>query len=208
MDNSQFSLSPTVIRILVLLAVAQAVRTILPPELDAYLIVFLGFDLFPGGKLNVVWAYGAATSVFVHGGWLHLLSNATWIVVLSPQIYPHLLGKRFVAFFVATGAVGALTHALLNWGQSQILIGASGAVFGLLGAGAYVIIRGRDGRSKPTVKDLAQYILVIMIVNIGYAILSDSNISWEAHAGGFFAGLVLFPLMRRRLPPPKLTTDY
>jgi len=208
MDNSQFSLSPTAIRLLVVLVVVQAIRAVLPPEFDAYLIFFLGFDLFRGGELNLVWIYGAVTSVFVHGGWMHLLSNATWILVLSPQIYPHLRGKRFIAFFVATGAAGALTHALLNWGQSQILVGASGAVFGLLGAGAYVMMRGRDGYSKPTVKDFAQYILVMMIVNIGYAVLSEGNVSWEAHAGGFFAGLAFFPFMRRRPPQPGLTVVH
>lgn len=208
MDNSQFSLSPTVIRLLVVLIVLQAIRAILPPEFDFYLLFFLGFDLFRGGDLNLIWIYGAMTSVFVHGGWLHLVSNATWIVVLSPQIYPHLQRKRFVAFFVATGTIGALTHALLNWGESQILVGASGAVFGLLGAGAYVMIRGRDGYSKATVKDIAQYILVMMVVNIGYAVLSDGNVSWEAHAGGFFAGLVLFPFMRRRPPSPTLTVVH
>jgi membrane associated rhomboid family serine protease len=208
MNNSQFSLSPTAIRLLVVLVVIQGIRAILPPEFDSYLVYFLGFDLFRSGELNLVWVYGAVTSVFVHGGWLHLLSNATWVLVLSPQIYPHLRGKRFVAFFVATGTAGALTHALLNWGQSQILIGASGAVFGLLGAGAYVMIRGRDGYSKPTVKDFGQYILVMMIVNVGYAVLSDGNVSWEAHAGGFFAGLALFPFMRRRPPSPALTVVH
>ena len=205
MNNSQFSLPPVAIKLLVALIIVQAIRAILPPEFDAYLLVFLGFDLFRGGDLNLVWAYGAVTSVFVHGGWLHLLANATWIVVLSPQIGPHLEGKRFVLFFVATGTAGALTHAIINWGESQILVGASGAVFGLLGAGAYVLIRGRDGYSKPTAKDFAQYILVMMVVNVGYAVLSEGNVSWEAHAGGFFAGLALFPFMRGRPPSPGLT---
>ena len=208
MNNNQFSLPPVAVRLLVALAVVQAIRAVLPPEFDAYLVVFLGFDLFRGGEFNPVWLYGAVTSVFVHGGWFHLLANATWIVVLSPQIASHLNGKRFVTFFVATGTAGALTHALLNWGQSQILVGASGAVFGLLGAGAYVMIRGRDGYSKPTAKDLGQYILVMMVVNIGYAVLSEGNVSWEAHAGGFFAGLALFPFMRRSPPSSGITVAH
>ena len=197
MDKSQFSLSLTAVRLLVVMIAIQAIRTVLPPEFDTYLVMFLGFDLFRGDELNLAWIYGAVTSVFVHGGWLHLVSNGIWIGVLSPQIYPHLRGKRFVVFFVVTGAAGALTHAVLNWGESQILVGASGAVFGLLGAGAYVMIRGQDGYSKPTLRDFVQYVLVMMIVNIGYAVLSDGNVSWEAHAGGFFAGLMLFPFMRR-----------
>ena len=86
MDNSQFSLPPVAIKLLVALIIIQAIRAILPPEFDLYLVFFLGFDLFRGGELNLIWVYGAVTSVFVHGGWLHLLSNATWMVAadISP----------------------------------------------------------------------------------------------------------------------------
>jgi membrane associated rhomboid family serine protease len=202
MNGNSISLPPVAVRLLVFLAIVQGVRSILPPEFDAWLIYFLAFDMFRDGVFDPVWLYGALTSVFVHGGWLHLVANATWVVVLSPQIWPHLGNRRYVAFFAATGTLGALTHAFVNWGESAFLVGASGAVFGLLGAGAYVLMRGRDGHSKPTLQDFGQYVLVMMIVNLGYALLSGGAISWEAHAGGFFAGLILFPLMRRPLPPP------
>ncbi len=200
MNGNSVSLPPVAVRLLAGLAIVQGIRTILPPEFDAWMIYFLAFDVFRDGTFDSVWLYGAVTSVFVHGGWLHLVANGTWVVVLSPQIWPHLGDRRFLVFFVLTGSAGALTHALFNWGESAFLVGASGAVFGLLGAGAYVLIRGRDGHSKPTLQDFGQYILVMMIVNLGYALLSGGAVSWEAHAGGFFAGLVLFPFLRR--PPP------
>ena len=203
MNNSSFTLPPVVLRLLMVLATVQLIRTVLPPDLDSMLIFFLGFDLFRGGQFDSLWLYGAVTSVFVHGGWWHLLANGLWIVVVSPQIFPHIRGRRFVAFFILTGIAGALVHAGLNWGESAILVGASGAVFGLLGAGAFVLIRGQDGFSNPSGKDILQYVLMMMIVNLGYAMLSGGNVSWEAHAGGFFAGLVLFPLMRQRPPGEK-----
>lgn len=199
--NGTVSLPPPALKLLVALAIVQGVRAILPPEFDAWFVYFTAFDLFRDGTFDPVWLYGAVTSVFVHGGWLHLLANATWIFVLSPQIAPHLGGRRFFIFFAATGAIGALTHGLINWGRPEFLVGASGAVFGLLGAGAYVLMRGRDGYSKPTLRDFGQYILVMMIVNLGYAMLSGGTVSWEAHAGGFFAGLAIFPFMRR--PPDR-----
>lgn len=202
MSANNLALPQVAIKLLVVLAAIQALRAILPPEFDFWLVYYLGFNMFRAEAFEPVWLYGAVTSVFVHAGWLHLLANATWVFVLSPQIHPHLGDRRFVLYFVATGTAGALTHALVNWGQNQFLIGASGAVFGLLGAGAYVMIRGRDGHSKPTAKDFGQYVLVMMIVNLGYAMLSGGAVSWEAHAGGFFVGLVLFPLMRRRSEPP------
>lgn len=200
MNNNAFHLPPVALRLLIVLAAVQLLRTALTPDLDAALVFYLGFDLFRTGQFDPVWLYGAVTSVFVHGGWWHLLANALWIVVVSPQIFPHIQGRRFVLFFVATGATGALVHAALNWGESAILVGASGAVFGLLGAGAFVLIRGHDGFSKPTGKDTLQYVLMMMIVNVGYAVLSGGNVSWEAHAGGFFAGMALFPFMRQRPP--------
>lgn len=196
MNNTSLTIPPVAIRLLVALLVVQVVRAVLPHDLDAYLVYFLGFDLFRSGAADPIWLYGALTSVFVHGDWWHLAANATWMAVLSPQIAPHLTGKRFFALFVVTGVAGALTHAAINWGQSQILIGASGAVFGLMGAGAYVLIRGEDGYSKPSTKDIVKYVVLMMVINLGYALMSGGNISWEAHAGGFFAGLALFPFLR------------
>lgn len=204
MNPANLTLSPVAIRFLIALIVVQAIRYVLPPGLDGALVFFLGFDLFRDGGFNPVWLYGAATSVFVHSGWLHLLSNLIWLLVLSPQITPHMTGRGFALFFIATGTAGALAHAFLNWGVSQFLVGASGAVFGLLGAGAYVLIRGADGFSKPTGKDIVKYVVMMMVVNVGYALVSGGGISWEAHAGGFFAGLALFPFLRK---PPQPDPD-
>ena len=200
MSAARLFLPPPAVKILIALAVVQAVRSVLPPEFDAYLLYFLGFDAFRRGVFEPVWLYGAVTSAFVHGGWAHLGANALWLVVLSSQLRSHLDGARYFAFFVVTGAAGALAHAVLNWGQSQLLIGSSGVVFGFLGAGAHVLLRGHDGVSRPGLRDYAQYMLLVLIMNVGYALLSDGNISWEAHAGGFFAGILFYPLLRRRRP--------
>ena len=199
MSAARLFLPPAAVKILIALAAVQAIRSVLPREFDAYLLYFLGFDAFRRGVFEPIWLYGVATSVFVHGGWAHLGANALWLVVLSSQLRSSLDGVRYVAFFVVTGAAGALVHAMLNWGASQLLIGSSGVVFGFLGAGAHALLRGHDGISRPGLRDYLQYILLMMIMNVGYALLSDGNISWEAHAGGFFAGIVFYPLLRRRL---------
>lgn len=201
-QNQPFSVPPIAIRLLIVLAVIQLVREVLTSDTDAYLMFYLGFSLFRDGFFDPVWIYGAVTSVLMHGGWWHLASNAMWLVVVSPQIVPHMNNQRFVAFFMVTGTAGAVFHALVNWGEPAFLVGASGAVFGLLGAGAYVLVKGQDGISRPTGRDIAQYVLLMMIVNVGYAMMSGGVVSWEAHAGGFFAGLSLFPLMRQRPENP------
>ena len=201
MSGARFSVPPAAVRVLAVLVGIQALRTVLPHEYDAYLLFFMAFHPFAGPELDPVWLYGAFTSVFIHANWPHLLMNGLWVVALSSQLRTHLEGARFLVFFAVSGAFGALAHAALNWGTPGILLGSSGAVFGLLGAGAHALLRGSDGRSRPEPQHYVQYILLMMIINLGYAILSEYRISWEAHAGGFFAGLALFPLLRSRPLP-------
>ena len=197
-ENQTFSVPKSIVWLFIILGGVQLIREILPPASDAALVFFLSFSNFQEGIFNVSTFHGVVTHILIHSGWWHLLANCTWIIVIGPRVFPYLGGPRFFVFFFATGIVGACVHAVLNWGANELLIGASGAVFGLLGAGAFVLVRGRDGVSRPNGQDIAQYVLLIMIVNVGYAILSPGNVSWEAHAGGFLAGLIFYPIMRRK----------
>lgn len=198
------SLPPAAVRVLGALVAIHAVRTALPDGYDFALVRVLAFAPFRGGALDPALLYGAVTSVFVHADWTHLLVNGLCAAVLSAQLHPHLGGGRYLAFFAVTGGFGALAHAVVNWGHETLLLGSSGAVFGLFGAGAHVLLRGGDGRSRPRPRDYLQYVLVMMIVNLGYASLGGGRVSWEAHAGGFFAGLALFPLLRGRPLPARI----
>ncbi len=197
------SLPPAAVHVLAALVAVHAVRTVLPARYDLALVQVLAFAPFRGGALDPALLYGAFTSVFVHAGWMHLLVNGLCAAVLSAQLHPHLGGGRYLAFFTATGGLGALAHGVVNWGGEVLLVGSSGAVFGLFGAGAHVLLRAGDGRSRPRPRDYLQYVLIMMIVNLGYASLGGGRVSWEAHAGGFFAGLALFPLLRGRPLPSR-----
>ncbi len=203
MNGGRFVVPRSAVQILAVLVAVHLVRTLLPYEYEIYLIYFLAFDLFRTGSFGPEWLYGAVTSIFVHADWLHLIANGLWIVALSSRIGSTMSGRRFWFLFVASGTCGALTHAALNWGESQLLVGASGGVFGLLGAGAHIRVHGHIHAGRPTLREYVSYILLMMlIVNIAYALISNANISWEAHAGGFFAGLILFPFLCPRHPPP------
>ncbi len=196
--NQTFTVPKSVVWLLVILGGVQLISEILPPETNAALEYFFSFRNFQGGIFNISRFHGVVTHILIHSGWWHVFANGMWIIVIAPRVFPYLGGPRFFAFFFATGIIGAFVHAVLNWGANELLIGASGSVFGLLGAGAYVLVRGGDGVSRPRGRDIVQYVLFIMIVNVGYAILSPGNVSWEAHAGGFLAGLVLYPFMRQK----------
>lgn len=192
------SVGPAAAGVLAAMAAVQAVRAALPAWHDMQLLRLLAFAPFRDGALEPLLLYGAFTSVLVHAGWGHLLMNGLCAAALSSQLRPHVGGVRYVALFMASGAAGALVHGALNWGSPAALVGASGAVFGLFGAGAHVLLRADDGRGRPRLRHHLRYALVIMAVNLGYASLGGGLVSWEAHAGGFFAGLALYPLLRPR----------
>jgi membrane associated rhomboid family serine protease len=81
------------------------------------------------------------TSLFLHGGWLHLISNMLYLWVFGDNIEDLMGHGRFVAFFLVCGAVGGLAHAVANSDSVAPTIGASGAVFGVLGA--YLLLHPR-----------------------------------------------------------------
>lgn len=187
--------------VLVLLATMAAIAVIehvTPPRWHRELVFYLGCSLFFDGVFIPERLYTAVTAIFVHASWFHLLANAVWIVILGPRIHAEMGPARFVFFFLACGVCGNLTHAFYRWAELSFVIGASGAGFGLLGAGAYVLTRSRGG-GRPQPRNILHYIVVVAVLIVGYAVLmADKGVSWEAHAGGFAAGLVMFPLFRQR----------
>lgn len=197
---------PKVVLVLLAIMVAvAAVEYLTPPRWHRELVFLLGCSLFYDGVFLPERLYTTVTAIFVHASWGHLLVNAVWIVILGPRIHAETGPTRFVILFLACGIAGNLAHALYRWAELTFVIGASGAGFGLLGAGAYVLTRSRGG-GPPQPKNILHYVVVTAVLMAGYGFLmAEKGVSWEAHAGGFFAGLALFPLLRQRkeTAPPR-----
>ena len=154
-------------------------------------------------------ALSLITSIFLHGGWMHLIGNMLYLWVFGDNIEDSMGHGRFVAFFLACGIAGGLAHALANPDSLAPTIGASGAISGVLGA--YLLLH-------PKVKVLVMaftwwihirlpaYVvlggwIVLQIANAIWLAGPESNTAWWAHIGGFAAGLVLIvPLHRKRIP--------
>ena len=168
-------------------------RSVLSPEVDRDLVYYFGFNFFRNGNFNFLWIYTSITSIFLHANWWHLCSNILWLMVLSAQTNPPIGERRFVLFFILCGVAGALVHFAFNWDNQAILIGASGAIFGLLGAGAHDLRNASTEPKKNKTKQLLHYAFLVMVVNLGVALASKESVSWEAHAGGFFFGLIFYP---------------
>lgn len=141
------------------------------------------------------------TAMFLHAGWAHAAMNGLGALAFGPpvaRLFPGLRGAlAFVAFYIVCGVVAAVGYGLLHLDSRGLMVGASGAVFGLTGAAIRLLGR-RNGRLRAlTDRRVVTTSLALMAVNaavglIGFAPgMEDSGgIAWEAHAVGFLFGLL------------------
>lgn len=194
----------TVMVLLLLMGGISLMRALLPPRLDYQFIVWFALYLFVNGEFVWERLYSLVTSVFIHEGLLHLLFNGFWIATIGTLVQRTLNARDFLILFMVSAIAGGVLFVVLNWGVTAIAVGASGGVFGLLGAFGHVGV-ARPWEDRVTRwRKLAAFTALMMALNVAYAMLggvggTDSpSIAWEAHAGGFFAGLFLFPWLLRR----------
>lgn len=141
------------------------------------------------------------TPLLLHGNWIHTLMNAVAALAFGAPV-ARLFGLRlggaviFLLFYLACGALSSLGYVLMHPDSLQSLVGASGAVSGLMGGASRLIERpGRLGRliSPTTVGMAAAWVVVNLI--IGHIPVmpgaEGAGIAWEAHVAGYFAGLLL-----------------
>lgn len=157
---------------------------------------------------------GVITMMFVHGGWIHALTNAAFALAFGAPV-ARLLGLNgrgggiFCLFYLACGALSGLGYAMIHPDTSGAVIGASGAVSGLMGAAARTMDSpGRVGPILgPRVLSLGLGWLVvnlIMAVAGGLLTFGAGAVAWEAHLVGFAVGVLLVgPFARWAGPPPE-----
>jgi membrane associated rhomboid family serine protease len=135
--------------------------------------------------------YRLLTAQFVHGGVLHLLFNMYVLYIVGPGLEQALGRLRYLVLFLLSGFTGAVASYLFN--DPRVLsVGASGAIFGLLGA--VLVVQHRLGRQTTEIIGLLVHNLVL-----GFVL---PNIDWRAHLGGLIAGSLLAAAIA--FPPAKL----
>jgi membrane associated rhomboid family serine protease len=154
------------------------------------------------------------TSMFLHGGWLHLIGNMWFLWVFGSHIENALGSGRFLFMYLLSGVLSAVVQLMTNLGSPIPTLGASGAIAGVMGAFLVLYPRVRvltlvfiiffiTTVDIPAAFMLAYWFLIQLASGLYSAgRFSDAGgVAWFAHVGGFLAGVLLvrlFPITRRR----------
>jgi rhomboid protease GluP len=167
-----------------ILVAVFAIQTLTGGSTESEVLIRMGAKFTPliaGGEY-----WRLFTAMFLHVGVIHLLMNAYALFVIGSELERILGWKRFLAIYVISGLMGNLASYAFS---PHPAAGASGAIFGLIGALAAVFFRyrkrlGKWGRARLT------NIAVILVLNLGYSLMVP-GIDYLAHLGGLVSGFVL-----------------
>jgi membrane associated rhomboid family serine protease len=186
---------------------------------------------FPGGFGAELWTF--VTYAFIHADLLHIGLNLAWLVPFGTALARRFGAWRYVAFMLVMSAAGALAHLVSHPGEMVPMIGASAAISGAMAAamrfvfqqgGPLGVWRGGDGDAYrvpaapliATLRDmrflmfLAVWIGLNALFGLGTVSIGGEpgqEIAWQAHIGGFFAGLILFNAFDPVVPRGELDTE-
>ncbi|WP_018564421.1 rhomboid family intramembrane serine protease [Streptomyces sp. PsTaAH-124] len=152
------------------------------------------------------------TSMFLHGSWLHLLGNMLFLFIFGNNVEDRMGRVRFLLFYVVCGYVAGYGFALLDADSSQPLIGASGAIAGVLGAYLVLYPRARVWVLVPFLIFLPLrlpawivlgfWFLLQAFYSAGEGVSDAGTVAYTAHVFGFVAGMLLALPLRPGTPPP------
>lgn len=218
-----FNAPAVVLATIAILWAVHVVRLLLVPDVDWALIVSYGVLparvtgalneipplALPGyaGRLLPLLSYA-----FLHGGWLHLALNSAWLLAFGTPIARRIGSARFLALAAVSAILAALGYVAIHPDSVVPVIGASGAISGMMGAAFRLLFTPWQGVTGARLAPLTEPRLltasaVWIIANLAMAFTGVSvgapaeTVAWEAHIAGFVVGLLLLPLFdRRRMP--------
>jgi len=171
------------------------------------------FSLVPSefSFLNPIAYIPIFTSMFLHGGWFHLISNMWILYIFGDNVEDRMGSLRYLVFYLASGFAAGLTHVVFTSNSSLPTVGASGAIAGVLGAYMLLFPRARVVTLIPLFI-LPWFVEIPAVIYLGVWFLSQissgllsigammpfGGIAWWAHIGGFVFGLLLVRIFARR----------
>jgi membrane associated rhomboid family serine protease len=190
------------------------------------------YELSLGGKLDgLLWQFGIVprhvsewtssdghiaglalpflTSMFLHGGFMHLLGNMWYLWIFGDNVEDRLGHGKYIVFYLICGLAAGLTHTLLNPDSNIPSVGASGAIAGVLGAYLVSYPWARVSTLVPILFYM-QIIEIPALIVLGFWFLMQlfsasgggGGVAWWAHIGGFLAGILfLFAMVSKPRQP-------
>lgn len=152
------------------------------------------------------------TSMFLHGGWMHLIGNMWFLWIFGDNVEDVLGHGKYILFYLICGLVAALLHVWTNAESRLPTIGASGAIAGVMGG---YMVKFPHARIRTlvfiflfiTVLDIPAVVILVYwfviqffsgVGSIAYSTATTGGTAWFAHVGGFVAGMALIKLMGTR----------
>lgn len=150
------------------------------------------------------------TAMFLHGGWFHILSNMWVLIIFGDNVEDRMGGLNYLIFYLLSGLAAALLQSFILPDSQVAMIGASGAIAGVLGAYLLLYPRARVASLVPilfifTIIELPAIIFLLFwfvsqlfsgLISLEGA--SGGGIAWWAHVGGFLFGMIAVGLFARR----------
>jgi membrane associated rhomboid family serine protease len=219
-----FNVPRPVLVVLAVLVLIHLGRSLLSVEEDLWLVLAsaviparygpMGAEL-PGGELALFTS--PFTHMLMHGDWLHLALNGAWLLAFGGAIAERTGPARFYAFFIVCGLAGAAAFALANGDLMQPMIGASGAISGLMGGALRLLFPALDSGGFRRLREAPRSVrlmslgealtdrrilitsAILVVINVltivGFGVAQNSaGIAWEAHLGGYALGLFTYGL--------------
>ena len=234
-----FNVPRVVLALMALLVLIQlALAYLLTTEQTNHLLLTFAFiplryvaTSLPGEELLTGWApkvWSFVSYAFIHVNLNHLIFNLLWLLAFGPPIARRFGAMRFLLFYAATAAAGALAFLATHWGSPGLMIGASASVSGAMAAAMRFVFQrggplGMIGSPEAASYHVSAAPLTTMLrdprilaflavwfgVNLLFGLgavsmpgLEGGAVAWEAHVGGFLAGLLAFSLFDPMCPPP------
>jgi membrane associated rhomboid family serine protease len=149
------------------------------------------------------------TSMFLHGGWMHLLGNMLYLWIFGNNVEDAMGHAKFIVFYTLSGILAALSHALTDPSSEIPMVGASGAISAVLGAYLLLYPRARVlvmlpaiGMTRVPAGIVLGMWFATQLVSGGMNVGSTGGgVAFFAHIGGFLAGIALIGLFKRKDVP-------
>jgi membrane associated rhomboid family serine protease len=217
-----FNVPAVVTALAALMIGVHVIRQLVSEQTDNWIVAATAFiparysgfaNEIPGGEPAMAWSY--ITHMFLHGDGMHLMFNLAWLLAFGGALAKRIGSVRFLLFAALCGICGALLFQILNPGLPAPVVGASGAISGMMAAVLRYLFSALDDggirqlRDNPksvqmmslwqTLTDrrivLATAVWLLMNIGAVYGVGTggaSGPIAWEAHIGGFVFGLLCF----------------